>query len=743
MRFDDLSATCYLSVLFFWEHRMPRLGYAAVACVTISLSVASQVTAQSPTVPPLPTTARRPVTDTYHGVAVTEDYRWLENWDDPAVRAWSDSQNAHTRAFLDALPARAAIAREVRDVFAGNSAHYSSLTRRANVLFALKFQPPKQQPLFVTMRSPDDPSTEHVLLDPSVYDTTGGTTIDFYVPSPGGSRVAISLSRGGSEDGTLHVFDLGTGAQLPDTIAHIQYPTALGSVAWSGDSGFYYTRYPHPGERPEADIHFYEQLYFHRLGTPDSTDTYALGKDFPRIAEIFVSGTPDGRYFLASVNNGDGGEVEHFVRGPTAQWTQVTSFTDQATRATLGRDGFLYLVSLRHASRGRVLRIPLDRPRLDAAEVVAESDSGAIQDIFVAGTQLYVLEVAGGPSAIRRIDLQSHRQVSLPLAPVSAVSEIVSDSSATVLYEAQSYTTPPAWYRYDPTTNSVRRTALFVTSPANFADVEVVRVFVTSRDGTKVPMTILQRNGTKRDGQNPTRLWGYGGYGISFTPGFQPLLRVWLSQGGVYAIANLRGGSEYGEDWHRAGNLTNKQNVFDDFIACARWLNDNHYTNPDRLAIEGASNGGLLMGAALTQHPELFRAVASYVGIYDMLRVELSPNGAFNTTEYGTVKDPQQFRALYAYSPYHHVVDGTRYPAVYLRTGEHDGRVDPMNSRKMAARLQRASSSGRPILLWTSSSAGHGFGTPLDERISVFADVSAFLFDQLGVTYRPAGRPIP
>ena len=742
MRFDDLSATCYLSVLFFWEHRMPRLGYAALACVTISLSVASQVTAQSSTVPPLPTTARRPVTDTYHGVAVTEDYRWLENWDDPAVRAWSDSQNAHTRAFLDALPARAAIAREVRDVFAGNSAHYSSLTRRANVLFALKFQPPKQQPLLVTMRSPDDPSTEHVLLDPSVYDTTGGTTIDFYLPSPGGSRVAISLSRGGSEDGTLHIFDLGTGAQLPDTIAHIQYPTALGSVAWSGDSGFYYTRYPHPGERPEADIHFYEQLYFHRLGTPDSTDTYALGKDFPRIAEIFVSGTPDGRYFLASVNNGDGGEVEHFVRGPTAQWTQVTSFTDQATRATLGRDGFLYLVSLRHASRGRVLRIPLDRPRLDAAEVVAESDSGAIQDIFVASTHLYVLEVAGGPSAIRRIDLQSHRQVPLPLAPVSAVSEIVSDSGA-VLYEAQSYTTPPAWYRYDPTTNSVRRTALFVTSPANFADVEVVRVFVTSRDGTKVPMTILQRSGTQRDGQNPTRLWGYGGYGISFTPGFQPLFRVWLSQGGVYAIANLRGGSEYGEDWHRAGNLTNKQNVFDDFIACARWLNDNHYTNPDRLAIEGASNGGLLMGAALTQHPELFRAVASSVGIYDMLRVELSPNGAFNTTEYGTVKDPQQFRALYAYSPYHHVVDGTRYPAVYLRTGEHDGRVDPMNSRKMAARLQRASSSGRPILLWTSSSAGHGFGTPLDERISVFADVSAFLFDQLGVTYRPAGRPIP
>src|SRR3989449_2166627 len=218
---------------------------------------------------------------------------------------------------------------------------------------------------------------------------------------------------------------------------------------------------------------------------------------------------------------------------------------------------------------------------------------------------------------------------------------------------------------------------------------------------------------------------------------------AFLERSGVAVTANLRGGGEYGEAWHRAGMLARKQNVFDDFAAAAQHLIQRNYTTAARLAIEGGSNGGLLMGAALTQHPELFRAVVAHVGIYDMLRVELSPNGAFNTTEYGTVKDPQQFRALYAYSPYHHVVDGTRYPAVYLRTGEHDGRVDPMNSRKMAARLQRASSSGRPILLWTSSSAGHGFGTPLDERISVFADVSAFLFDQLGVTYRPAGRPIP
>ena len=718
---------------------MSRIHYIALACLGINLA-AAPLTAQSDH--PLPNTARKPVTDTYHGVAVAEDYRWLENWDDPAVRAWSDSENAHTRAFLDALPARAAILSRARELFGGAFVSYFNLTRSGNVLFALKFQPPKPQPLLVTLHSPDEPASEHIVLDPSVFDTTGGTTIDFYKPSPDGRYVAISMSRGGSEDGTLRIFVVGTGRQLRDTIPHIQFPTALGSMAWSGDSGFYYTRYPHAGERAESDLHFYEQLYFHKLGAPDSADAYALGKDFPRIAEIFVSSTSDGRYFLAVVNNGDGGEVEHFVRGPlsSGQWTQVTQFSDRATGAGLGEDGFLYLVSLRNAPRGRVLRVPFDHPQLAAAEVVAEQDSAAIQDLVVTSTQLYVRGVAGGPSALRRIDLRSRRQAQVPLLPVSSIDEVVRDSADGILYNAQSFTEPPAWYRYDPRSNTARKTALFLASPVHFGDAEVVRTFATSRDGTKVPVNIIRRRGTKLDGRNPTLLSGYGGYGISLTPWFSPSHRLWLDQGGVYVLANLRGGGEYGEEWHRAGNLTRKQNVFDDFIACARWLIDNHYTNPDRLAIEGGSNGGLLMGAVLTQRPELFRAVASYVGIYDMLRVELSPNGAFNTTEFGSVKDTAQFRALYAYSPYHHVVDGTRYPAVYLQTGEHDGRVDPMNSRKMAARLQRASGPGRPILLWTTGE-GHGFGTPFEERITGLADEYAFLFDQLRVTYQPVARP--
>ena len=257
-----------------------------------------------------------------------------------------------------------------------------------------------------------------------------------------------------------------------------------------------------------------------------------------------------------------------------------------------------------------------------------------------------------------------------------------------------------------------------------------------SKDGTRVPVNIVRRRGTRLDGTNPTLLEGYGGYGISMKPYFLgAFTRAWLDQGGVYAMANLRGGGEYGEEWHQAGRLTHKQNVFDDFVACAQHMIERKYTSPAHLAIMGGSNGGLLMGAALTQRPELFRAVVSYVGIYDMLRVELDPNGAFNVTEFGTVKDPEQFKALYAYSPYHHVKDGTAYPAVLFPTGENDHRVDPMQSRKMTARLQAATSSGRPMLLRTSSSAGHGIGTAVDEQIEEDADVLSFLFDQMGIKY--------
>ncbi len=278
----------------------------------------------------------------------------------------------------------------------------------------------------------------------------------------------------------------------------------------------------------------------------------------------------------------------------------------------------------------------------------------------------------------------------------------------------------------------MKPTALRESTIADFSDIEVIRETAASKDGTAVPMSILRRKGTKLDGQNPVLLYGYGGYNISLKPNFQPQLRPLFDRGVVYVVANLRGGGEFGEAWHLAGNLTRKQNVFDDFFACAQWLIDHHYTTPARLAIEGGSNGGLLMGAELTQHPELFRAVVAHVGIYDMLRVELSPNGAFNVTEFGTVKEPEQFRALYAYSPYHHVRDGTQYPAVLFQTGANDPRVDPANSRKMTARLQ-ATGTRQPVLLLTSSTSGHGIGTALSERVAQQVDVEAFLFAQWGI----------
>jgi prolyl oligopeptidase len=303
----------------------------------------------------------------------------------------------------------------------------------------------------------------------------------------------------------------------------------------------------------------------------------------------------------------------------------------------------------------------------------------------------------------------------------------------------KTYLEPPRVLRVDEASGKASPTPLRQTSPVSFGDVEVVREFATSRDGTRVPLNIVRKKGTPLDGRHPLLLNGYGGYNVSLVPRFLgAATRLWLDAGGVYVIANLRGGGEFGETWHTQGALTNKQNVFDDFAASAQYLVDQGYTAPARMAAIGGSNGGLLMGASFTQHPELFRAVVSTVGLYDMLRVELDPNGAFNVTEFGTVKDPAQRQALYGYSPYHHVRAGAKYPAILMATGETDGRVNPMHSRKMVARLQAATGSGRPVLLSINAHAGHGMGSSLSIRTNQTADIYAFLFDQLGMKYPAA-----
>lgn len=677
-------------------------------------------------------TPKKPMTDEYQGVKVQDDYQWLENDADPAVKTWSDWQNQKTRAYIDKLPDRAAIQKQLTEWFAKTTPSYSGIVSRPGILFALKFQPPKQQQMLVTLKSADDLKSEKMVLDPNALDAKGTTAIDWFMPSRDGKYVAISISRSGSEDGTLHIYETGTGKALSDTIAHVQYPTAGGSAAWDADgTGIYYTRFPRKGERPDGDLNFYQQVYFHKLGTPDSEDTYSIGKEFPKIAEIKLEASLDGKFILATVANGDGGDFAHYLLGPDGRWKQLTRFSDQVKAGRLGRDNALYLLSRADAPRGKILRMPLDNPTLTSATMIVPPSDAVIQFMEPASDALYVGDLLGGPSQIRRFDLDGQHEMLIPIPKISAVTEMESLEDNSLLFRDVSYTEPAAWFHFSNESKAPEKTALVNTTPVSFADIEVTREFATSKDGTKVPLNIVRKKGTKLDGNNPTLLYGYGGYGISLSPNFDFTRRLWFDRGGVYVVANIRGGGEFGEEWHKAGNLTKKQNVFDDFAAAAGYLIEEKWTCPAKLALLGGSNGGLLMGAMVTQRPDLMRAVVSAVGIYDMLRVELAPNGAFNVTEFGTVKDPEQFKALYAYSPYHHVVDGTKYPAILMMTGANDGRVAPYHSRKMVARLDEANKSNNPILLRTTSSAGHGIGTALSERIKQLADQYSFLFAQL------------
>jgi len=702
-----------------------------IGLVWSCLSVAS---AQLPSVP----TPRQPVTNGYFGVAVADDYQWLEEATNPAVRDWSRLQNERTRAWFDRLDFQAGVAQELSELIAEESASYNLVDCRGGILFATRFKPPAQQPVLVRLKSVHPPALRQVVFDPNAWNTNGTTAMDWSTPSTDGRLVAISLSENGSEDGSLHFFETTTGRALPDVIPGVQYPTGGGSAAWNADgSGIFYTRYPRPGERPDADRHFYQQIWFHRLGTPDSADTYELGRDFPRIAEIDLTASDDGQWLLATVANGDGGDFAHYLRSPAGAWRQLTRFEDGVKVIKFGQDEALYLLSKKDAPRGKILRLPLDHPELVTAAVVVPEGQGVVDDYAPSADGLYVAVMEGGPSRLRYYSKSHGSPVEVPVLPVSTVSGLHCWQGDRLLFSNTSFLNPPGWYEWEPGLKQPRATALLMTSPANFDDIEVVREFAVSKDGTKVPLNILRKKGIKLDGKNPTLLTGYGGYGICLTPTFSSTRRLWFDAGGVYAIANLRGGGEFGEAWHQAGNLTHKQNVFDDFIACAEHLIRRGYTCPAKLAVMGSSNGGLLMGAFLTQRPDLARAVVSRVGIYDMLRVELDPNGTFNTTEFGSVKNPDQFKALYAYSPYHHVKDGTAYPAVLFPCGENDGRVNPAHSRKMTAWLQAATSSGLPILYRTSATAGHGMGSSLKDRVAELADIYAFLFAELGVDTSP------
>jgi prolyl oligopeptidase len=692
-----------------------------------------------------PATAKQEKVDTYHGTEVKDAYQWLEASSEASVKQWTDAQNAYTRGMLDKLPGREGLRQRVSELLSWKSPGYGGLQEAGGTLFAFKSQPPKQQSFLVVLGSVDDTSKERVLVDPMVVDPSGHTTIDWFVPTRDGKKLAVSMSKGGTESGDVTIYDVATGKAMPnELVPHVNGGTAGGSLAWNADgTGYFYTRYPRGEERPAADRDFFQQVYFHQLGTPTEKDTYALGKDFPRIAMTELETSEDGKHTVAVVANGDGGEFMVYLRGPSGQWAQVSKFEDKVIRAVFGHDDALYLVSRKDAPRGKVLRLPLATPTLDKATVLVPEGEASIQGIFPAKSRLYVNEQLGGPSQVRMVDLKGQSLGLVPTLPVSSVGGLVAAGDGDdVLFVNVSYVQPMAWYRYSAQDNKVTKTALARTSPMDLSDVEVVRTEATSKDGTKVPLTILKKKGTKLTGKNPALLTGYGGFNISISPGYSVLTGLWLEQGGVYAIANLRGGSEFGEKWHAEGSLTHKQNVFDDFYACAKLLVDQKYTQPKKLAIQGGSNGGLLMGAAVTQHPEMYGAVVARVGIYDMLRVELTPNGQFNITEYGTVKDPEQFKALRAYSPLHNVKDGTKYPSVIFTSGANDPRVDPFHSRKMVARMQEANGAKTPILLRANAETGHGSGTPLNARIEEEVDVYSFVFNELGMKYQPPAKKV-
>ncbi len=713
--------------------------YRTMTCLLI---LASPCLAMDKGAPPAP---QKPVENVYFGTKVIDPYRWLEDATSPQVVAWEQAEDERAHRFLDALPVRKTIRTRLMSLTASTSPSYSDLYAAGGHLFATLAQPPKQQPMIAMLGLDADPAHARIVIDLNTIDASGGTSFDWWVPSPDGTKIAVSLSQGGSEDGTLHVFDVTTGHDTGLRIPRVNY-TGGGSLAWRADSqGFYYTRYPGE-ERPPEDRHFFQQVYFHKLGDGVSKDTYVIGRNFPRVAEISLDSRQNPKYVLVRVADGDGGRFEHFIIYPDGSTKQVTVFEDQVVGAAIGPDDRLYLNAQRAAPRGKLLVLPVADPNLDAARTLVPESDGAIrpdgefagEPITVTPSAIYLSEMIGGPSRISAYDHAGHHLRDLPSPRIAALSETTPLGDGTLLYQIATYLQPPYFNRYAEASGQASPTLLAEHSDIGFTDVTVSREMARSKDGTAIPVNIIKPRDTRDTGANPTLLYGYGGYNISEEPYFLGRsARVWLDGHGVYAIANIRGGGEYGSQWHTQGALTNKQNVFDDFAAAAQFLIADHITSPAHLAARGGSNGGLLMGAMITQHPDLFHAIVSQVGIYDMLRVELDPNGVYNVSEFGSVANEAQFHALYAYSPYQHVHTGVRYPAVLMQTGANDPRVNPAHSRKMTAALQAATASDAPILLTINAHAGHGIGSPLNIRIDQEADYLAFLFNELGMSLTP------
>jgi prolyl oligopeptidase len=693
-----------------------------------------------------PTAEKRPLDEVLFGVDIVDNYRWLEDATSPDTQKWVAAEMEYTRKILDPLPGREAIQKRLTELLSiGN---ISAPEMAGKYYFYTRREGMQNQPvLYVRERDAagKDDGKDRVLLDPNQLSADGTVALDWYHPSENGKYLAYGTSPSGSEMSTLHILETKTGKVLPDVIER----TRAASVAWMHDgSGFYYTRYPKKGDVPEGQEAYNRHVFYHELGTDPDIDPLIFGQgrdpeDWPS-----VSLDNNGRLLLITVSDG---------------WTKSELYLmdlkagTPPIRITTGKNflysasiynGRIYIVTNEDAPRYRLFVTEAgDYERDNWREIIPQTDA-ILQGAAVWGGKIFTQYEKDASSQLRIFDTSGTHLSDIHLPAIGTV--FASNGKWNrdeIFFGFQSFTVPPSIYRIDlasQTTNAGANgafaTSLWAKVDAPSIDptaYEVNQEWFHSKDGTRVPMFIVNKKGLKKDGRNPTVLTGYGGFNTSMMPAFSRTAYLWMENGGVYAVANLRGGSEFGEDWHRAGMLDKKQNVFDDMIAAAEHLIAEKYTDTNHLAIQGGSNGGLLMGAMMTQRPDLFRAVVCQVPLLDMLRYQNFQIAKLWIPEYGTADKPDQFKFLYAYSPYHHVKAGVEYPAVLFMTADTDTRVDPMHAKKMAAEMQAEAKNGssktRPILLRIEAKAGHGAGKPVAKQIEEFTDIYSFLFWQLGV----------
>ena len=679
--------------------------------------------------PPAPRTARDNVVDDVHGAKIADPYRWLEADTSKRVGDWTDEQNERTRAVLDALPQRAGVARRLRELLAVG---LLSTPRpiRGRIFHTRREGEQKQSILYVrdSIGAPD-----RALVDPNALDPAGLTTLDWYYPSHDARYVAYGLSRGGDEMSTLFVIETATGMARPDRIPHTQRST----VAWV-EGGFYYTVHPAPGSVPAGDENYYRRVRFHRLGDDPAKDELVFGEGRPKEDILGVSTSPDSRWVLLIAYKGWAKsdlyllDREHPERGLAT----VMEGRDAIAEGFV-LDDRVWLSTNLDAPNYRIVAAPCEKPGDHEWETVISEGPDVIQGFDRTRDRIAVLRLVRATSRLTTHDLRGADEREIVLPSLGAVEMVDGDRvSDGVGYTFQSFTQPPIAFVADARTGEAQQVVrLAMPRGLDIANIAVEQTTYPSRDGTPVTMFLVRRSDVRPTGAVPTLLTGYGGFNISRTPAYFPGAAAWVEAGGLFALPNLRGGGEYGERWHRAGMLGKKQNVFDDFHAAAEALIARGWTSSRNLAVSGGSNGGLLVGAALTQRPDLFAAVYCAVPLLDMLRYQNFRIARFWIAEYGSAEDPVQAEWLRQYSPYHNVRAGVRYPPVLFTTAEGDSRVDPMHARKMAALLQAQSEDPESVvLLRVDRDAGHGIGKPFDKQVDDLADQYAFLAWRTGLS---------